>query len=648
MKTNFTQISSSNTLRSPSSSSINKGNLFSKLTTYTNKGILLAYMVNFKIQQKSNNIEEQNSALEAMEGILNETNSSITFDEVQHCLRSESMLFQHQLPHFFRQAIIELKNDGGSEYEKFLTSLAPSASTYLQENNIPSLTKDILASKLDVWINEAPDEEKPARLAAKSRILDAYDNESESLDLGSLRLTTLSANMFNDLNNLRTLTLSDNQLTTLPVGIFIGLTNLKTLHLSNNQLTTLPDEAFKGLANLDMLYISNNPLSSLSSGVFNGLTKLTELRLTNNQLHTLHEDTFNDLTNLYELYLLNNQLSTLPVGIFNSFIRHVEVYLEGNRFNIEAIHQLRSSCPINIRILISVHEEHFLPNLDNLGIMPSLSIMENLNKILNIAHTNHELQLDWNHLDQHIFFDEFLNKVHLMADTRISATGRDIAFANLAKIIIAMDQNSELREACFNIARESTQTCGDRVTLGFIQMQIQAKLYKPNASLSELFAQQKIMCALEIIFKLAQNKVKNATGVIDEIEVYLTYIKNLKDYLQVEIDNMLYEALSDVTQADINIARTYLDTTLTDNYIYEKLLDSDIIQKRYANEFEDILNKLSFNSTLPSDEEDDKTYTERMEKMANELKQAKISFLEGQLNKAEQIFASLPPLVEAD
>jgi hypothetical protein len=48
---------------------------------------------------------------------------------------------------------------------------------------------------------------------------------------------------------------------------------------------------------------------------------------------------------------------------------------------------------------------------------------------------------------------------------------------------------------------------------------------------------------------------------------------------------MLYGSLSDIKCDNINAARERLNKTLTDDYVYEALVDSDIVKKRYASEF---------------------------------------------------------------
>jgi hypothetical protein len=534
---------------------------------------------------------------------------------------------------------------------------------------------EILTEKLDIWVSEAPERETQDRLTAKSRILDAYNRNLDTLNLNGLYLTNLPVGVFNALINLYGLELSDNQLSVLPDGVFSGLNRLRWLSLSNNLLTTLNADIFNGLTELFDLNLTGNRLITLSDGLFNDLTWLRRLHLSNNhlvslpdniftdlvnlevldlyhnQLGVLQDRLFNGLTELRELRLSHNQLSALPIEIFNGLIKLREVRLENNRFNREVVNQIRNSFHnSNVEIEISAYEPRSMRPIRH-PIRHNLTIVDRLNEILKEAKSNYQLKLDWDQLVQRDIFNAFLKKIPQMSDVKNGSKAQAAAvYGNLATIIMAMDENPELREICFNIARESTQTCGDRVAFGFIQMQLQVKLHKlhkPNSSLSELIPHQKAMCALEIIFEIAGAKAKSTTGVIDEIEVYLTYIKHLKDYLQVEITDMLYESLSDIKQDDINAARERLNKTLTDDYVYAALADSDIAKKRYASEFEAIQSQLEFD-VEPKNGESDGAYQERMKNLENSFKEAKVNFLKQQLKNDKQVLESLPPLVDGD
>ncbi|MFN7094633.1 MAG: NEL-type E3 ubiquitin ligase domain-containing protein, partial [Burkholderiales bacterium] len=472
----------------------------------------------------------------------------------------------------------------------------------------------------------------------------------------------------------------------LPERIFNGLTNLEYLHLSNSHLDMLPERIFNGLTKLKNLNLSINELWNISEKLFKDLTKLENLNLSNNQLSTLSDELLSVLFNIRRsINLTKNRFSVAEVKrIQDSFISsnarvNISVY-EGEQSlattsysTFGGLNMLRGfhahSTTLSTRVILDrdsrasgfgfILEEHdfqghqlstslanhFHESLNTFhSLATTHNLTTNLHDILTVAKVNYQLRLNWEELEQSNVFNQFLNHVSRMADARPGTQGRNRMYQSLASIIMAMDQNAELLKVCFNIARESTQTCGDRVALSFIQMQLQTRLYQANPSLSQLFSQQKAMCALELIYKLARDKVEGLTGIIDEVEVYLTYIKHLKDYLEVDIENILYEALSNVTRADIEAARAKLTDTLTDDYIYKALLDSNVVKERYASEFKAIQDQPEFD-TLPLDVESDSAYSTRMKNLDSRFTEAKVNFLKEQLRNFERVFETLPPLV---
>lgn len=58
---------------------------------------------------------------------------------------------------------------------------------------------------------------------------------------------------------------------------FSLLVALDGRYLTDNSLTTLPADLFEDLGALEALYIGNNPLTVLPAGLFDGLQSLTRL-----------------------------------------------------------------------------------------------------------------------------------------------------------------------------------------------------------------------------------------------------------------------------------------------------------------------------------------------------------------------------------
>ena len=94
---------------------------------------------------------------------------------------------------------------------------------------------------LQTWVDdkECTEEEKPSRVEARERIIEAMLESSEGLKLVGLNLSSLPPEI-GKLTALRDLDLSFNLLTTLPPEIG-ELTALRDLDLSSNFLTTFPD-----------------------------------------------------------------------------------------------------------------------------------------------------------------------------------------------------------------------------------------------------------------------------------------------------------------------------------------------------------------------------------------------------------------------
>ncbi|CAM9394504.1 unnamed protein product, partial [Ectocarpus fasciculatus] len=88
------------------------------------------------------------------------------------------------------------------------------------------------------------------------------------------QFTSLPAELFDGLHQLRVLHLLGNNLTTLPSGLFDRLPVLRVLSLSDNALVALPAGIFDDLG---ALYLQQNSLSALRVGIFDDLESLTQL-----------------------------------------------------------------------------------------------------------------------------------------------------------------------------------------------------------------------------------------------------------------------------------------------------------------------------------------------------------------------------------
>jgi Leucine-rich repeat (LRR) protein len=163
--------------------------------------------------------------------------------------------------------------------------------------------------------------------------------------------TTLPANIFDDLTNLKYLLISRLKLTALDENIFIKLPKLEEIKLEYNYFSTLPANIFQNQTNLKILKIDNGYDETdtykglkLPANIFQPLTNLTVLELDGNNIYVLPHVIFHHLTKLKNLNLEGNNLHSLPDDIFQG-LTDLDVNLDQNR-----LESLPKHLPFSIRI----------------------------------------------------------------------------------------------------------------------------------------------------------------------------------------------------------------------------------------------------------------------------------------------------------
>ena len=474
---------------------------------------------------------------------------------------------------------------------------------------------------------------------------------------------------FGQLLNLTTLRLDNNQLRHLPKELG-QLSELTQLHLDNNQLRLLPGNigelpkllfldvcdnhlrqlpgSLIQLSSLKELYLDNNLLSYLPEGI-EALSNLTNLQVSYNQLRELPEN-IGALSSLKELILSNNRLEYLPDGI-GALSTLVELDLERNQLQQlpQRIGDLMSLAildvsnnPLTLQEDIRLREifqhrdaELYLPldyssvridsEYDNKNLREQVESLKILAAKFHVSHNCCQNSV-WKDLDktENNSFKYFLDKIWTTNDANKNEESQKILLSSLMNIFEKMEKSPEFTQLCLSLAEESVNSCGDRVSLGLVQMQIAEKTYpEGEASMKDLFASEKVLLKAEMIFDIARDKVKNLTGSVDEIETYLMYFNQLKEELGVEINGMLYESCSNLDEKDIVQAKQLL-SSIPQERVYERLLDNPSVQKRFEKEFEEIQNQEKFN-TDKLENESDRDYMRRLEAMSKSLKDAKMA-----------------------
>ncbi|XP_070757900.1 leucine-rich repeat-containing G-protein coupled receptor 4 isoform X1 [Enoplosus armatus] len=139
----------------------------------------------------------------------------------------------------------------------------------------------------------------------------AFQNLS---DLHSLMLR--GASMMQDFpiltwtNNLESLTLSGTKISSIPADLCEDLKLLRTLDLSYNEIKELP--SLQGCVRLQEISFQHNHIQQIDRDTFRGLSALRLLDLSRNEIRVIHRDAFLTLTALTNLDLSMNSLTVIP------------------------------------------------------------------------------------------------------------------------------------------------------------------------------------------------------------------------------------------------------------------------------------------------------------------------------------------------
>jgi Leucine-rich repeat (LRR) protein len=433
----------------------------------------------------------------------------------------------------------------------------------------------------------------------------------KTLDLYNNQLSNLPESIGN-LQRLKRLDLKNNRLTGIPDSIG-NLQGLKTLDLDNNQLSNLP-ESIGNLQQLEQLDLDNNLLTNLPESIGN-LQQLEQLDLSNNQL-TIIPDSIGNLQQLEQLDLDNNLLTNLPESIGN--LQQLEqLDLSNNQLTIipDSIRDLQI---FNMDFLNTRGYEY-----NNSNMFTRVTSLRDIAIKLEISKEWHNT-FEWDKMENE-YFTTFIDKIWITNDVRKDESLKNL-IATMINIFDKMESSQAYRDECLNIAEESVNSCGDRIALGLVQMQLAQKAFPDHEpSVKELFDYEKTMIKADKIFKIARDKVIEKNNHNEEIETYLMYFSKLKDVLGIQINGMLYERCSMVTDADIQRATESI-ANIEDKDVFERLIENPTIKKKFQSEFNSIQSNPEFEDS-PLIGENDLDYYVRVNKLVDSLKQKKIELL---------------------
>ena len=104
-----------------------------------------------------------------------------------------------------------------------------------------------------------------------------------------------------------TLNLENNGITTLRADTFQGLRNLKSINIFDNQLSYIHNDTFQpARSSLEHIWLYNNLINYIPVGLLRGHSRLRRLRLDKNYIEDIPDDLFADTASLTHLDLSSN------------------------------------------------------------------------------------------------------------------------------------------------------------------------------------------------------------------------------------------------------------------------------------------------------------------------------------------------------
>ena len=143
----------------------------------------------------------------------------------------------------------------------------------------------------------------PFHLTYSTLVSWGFKFKEEEIDLSSLNIGSVEANLFSKFNCLKKVTLKNNKLLRLFQNTFIGCSCLLNIDMSFNRLSQLQQGDFDGALNLQSIHLNNNLIEHIDFNTFLNLPHVVEYNFDKNPV-----------TELYNFTLVNGILTSNVLG----------------------------------------------------------------------------------------------------------------------------------------------------------------------------------------------------------------------------------------------------------------------------------------------------------------------------------------------
>lgn len=464
-----------------------------------------------------------------------------------------------------------------------------------------------------------------------------------SIDLSNNRFTSIPFQIYN-FKKLKKLFINNNNINYISVQIG-KLKNLEELHVKTNNLTHVHNKLYS-LKKLHTLDLSQNELSEISKSIHK-LHNLETLKISDNNLFSIPKEIFGK--NLEYLDLSDNHIDVIPDAIKNSQeLRDINFdnneivnipdeiselkHLTAVSFNdnstlrgfSENLYQLPTDCTVEIEhsglslaTLSEIKTKSSAANYNGPSFEFSIEFAEErmeerLVESLYVHCNQRRVPRFYNLRSLSDQLEMWLNRLDWMSDFQYMAKNPTLP-ESIINCIEYAESNAEYRKLFKEIIEGATATCGDGVALSVIDLDIakQVLTFTESNQIRELshflletsfprqilqrLAGQKIT-----LLKLELQKRGVIDFLIDDVEIYLTYVLALKDRLNLSItvNSMVMEMdKTGVTKEDLEVAVVEVERqkgsriACTD-FLINNTYWVELLKKLHPKEYEEI-NELS-------------------------------------------------------
>lgn len=435
--------------------------------------------------------------------------------------------------------------------EHIILQIIHKGSELLQQPNSIPVSRLTLARTLQFWQEEAPNERE--RVIASDRILNTFGTAVGWEPLKALCSTISNFNMQTPAYYRVIVSIA---FAMINADFSRHLFETSTIDLRALQLRSLPPIFdYKNFQYLSYLHLQNNRLIELPASVIN-LSSTTSVSVENNEfseeymqeLREIRDRTGNRLTGIQP----RMQPLDEPWGEQNSVTtrRNLDFNVEGRTYRTTLHRNLDERIPANIG---KFH--------------------------------NNDCVITW------------LNKLTETNDVRRSRAIENFIVTNVVSYLQEANQNPEFEQIFLANIYEGAGSCGDRVALSLLRLNLAYELHKADLSNVEniLYLLLNGTWTLHLLEICALEKIQSLGNHTDEIEVMLGFAISLKNHLSIPttIETMLYPSLSDLTFMDLQRAKNFVlsrrnNLDMANDFLFEQPKWIEALHHNYSERMENL------------------------------------------------------------